>query len=174
VVELYRETGHRPYLELASQWIEQRGHGLIGDSGFGRRYLQDHEPVRRASTEVGHVVRALYLEAGVVDVPAETGDAALLQTSVGRWADIVAAKTYLTGGNRSRHEGESLVTGSSCRRTVLTTVLTTRRARPSRAFSGPGGCCWPPAMPGTRTTWNASCTTDSRAQPPRVERGSST
>jgi hypothetical protein len=64
VVELYRETGHRPYLELASQWIEQRGHGLIGDSGFGRRYLQDHEPVRRASTEVGHVVRALYLEAG--------------------------------------------------------------------------------------------------------------
>lgn len=107
MVELYRETGHRPYLELASQWIEQRGHGLIGDSGFGRRYLQDHEPVRRASTEVGHVVRALYLEAGVVDVRAETGDAALLQTSVGRWGDMVAAKTYLTGGNGSRHEGES-------------------------------------------------------------------
>jgi uncharacterized protein len=45
LVELYRETGHRPYLEQASQWIEQRGHGLIGDSGFGRRYLQDHQPV---------------------------------------------------------------------------------------------------------------------------------
>ena len=36
LVELYRETGHRPYLELASQFIEQRGRGLVGDSGFGR------------------------------------------------------------------------------------------------------------------------------------------
>jgi hypothetical protein len=107
LAELYRETGHRPYLELASQWIEQRGHGLIGSSGFGLRYLQDHEPVRETSTEVGHVVRALYLEAGVADVAAETGDAALLRTSVTRWADMIAAKTYLTGGNGSRHEGES-------------------------------------------------------------------
>jgi hypothetical protein len=107
LVELYRETGHRPYLELASQFIEKRGHGLVGDSGFGRRYLQDHEPVRQATTEVGHVVRALYLDAGVADVAAETGDTALLDTSVARWADMIAAKTYLTGGNGSRHEGES-------------------------------------------------------------------
>jgi DUF1680 family protein len=107
LVELYRETGHRPYLELAGQWIEQRGHGTVGDSGFGRRYLQDHEPVRQTTTEVGHVVRALYLDAGVADVAAETGDAELLASSATRWADMVAAKTYLTGGNGSRHEGES-------------------------------------------------------------------
>jgi uncharacterized protein len=107
LAELYRETGHEPYLRLASQFIEQRGHGLIGDSGFGRRYLQDHEPVRDTVTEVGHVVRALYLDTGVADVAAETGDAALLQSSLTRWADMVAAKTYLTGGNGSRHEGES-------------------------------------------------------------------
>jgi uncharacterized protein len=107
LVELYRETGHRPYLDLASQWIEQRGHGRIGDSGFGSRYLQDHEPARQTTTEVGHVVRALYLDAGVADVAAETGDAGLLASLVTRWADMVAAKTYLTGGNGSRHEGES-------------------------------------------------------------------
>ncbi len=107
LAELYRETGHRPYLELASQWVEQRGHGLIGSSGFGLRYLQDYEPVREMTTEYGHVVRALYLEAGVVDVAAETSDPALLHTSVTRWADMIAAKTYLTGGNGSRHEGES-------------------------------------------------------------------
>ena len=107
LVELYRETGHAPYLRLASQFIEQRGHGMIGDSGFGRRYLQDHEPVRETTTEAGHVVRALYLEAGVTDVAAEAGDADLLQTSLTRWADMIAAKTYLTGGNGSRHEGES-------------------------------------------------------------------
>ena len=107
LAELYRETGCEPYLRLASQFIEQRGHGLIGDSGLGSRYLQDHEPVRGTVTEVGHVVRALYLDAGVADVAAETGDAALLQSSLTRWADMVAAKTYLTGGNGSRHEGES-------------------------------------------------------------------
>jgi uncharacterized protein len=107
LVELYRETGHRPYLELASQFIEKRGHGLVGDSGFGLRYLQDDQPVRDRTSEVGHVVRALYLEAGVADVAAETGDTALLATSVARWADMIAAKTYLTGGNGSRHEGES-------------------------------------------------------------------
>ena len=107
LAELYRETGHEPYLRLASQFIEQRGHGLIGDSGFGSRYLQDHEPVRDTVTQVGHVVRALYLDAGVADVAVETGDAALLQSSLTRWADMIAAKTYLTGGNGSRHEGES-------------------------------------------------------------------
>jgi DUF1680 family protein len=107
LAELYRETGHAPYLRLASQFIEQRGRGLIGDSGFGHRYLQDHEPVRDTVTEVGHVVRALYLDAGVADVAAETGDAPLLASSLTRWADMVAAKTYLTGGNGSRHEGES-------------------------------------------------------------------
>ncbi len=107
LAELYRETGHEPYLRLASQFIEQRGHGTIGSSGFGLRYLQDHEPVRATTTEVGHVVRALYLEAGVADVAAETGDADLLAASLTRWADMVAAKTYLTGGNGSRHEGES-------------------------------------------------------------------
>ena len=53
------------------------------------------------------MVRALYLEAGVADVAAETGDAALLATSITRWDDMVATKTYLTGGNGSRHEGES-------------------------------------------------------------------
>ncbi len=107
LAELYRETGHEPYLRLASQFIEQRGHGLIGDSGFGHRYLQDHQPVRDTVTQVGHVVRALYLDAGVADVAAETGDTPLLASSLTRWADMVATKTYLTGGNGSRHEGES-------------------------------------------------------------------
>ncbi|HTZ28807.1 MAG TPA: beta-L-arabinofuranosidase domain-containing protein, partial [Streptosporangiaceae bacterium] len=41
LAELYRETGNRAYLDLASQFTEQRGYGLAGDSGMGRRYLQD-------------------------------------------------------------------------------------------------------------------------------------
>jgi uncharacterized protein len=107
LVELYRETGHAPYLRLASQFVEQRGRGLIGDSGFGSRYLQDHLPVRESTEIVGHAVRALYLEAGVVDVAVETGDDELLASSVTRWEDMVTAKTTLTGGVGSRHDGES-------------------------------------------------------------------
>ena len=107
LVELYRETGHAPYLSLASQFVEQRGRGLIGDSGFGSRYLQDHLPVRESTEVVGHAVRALYLEAGVVDVAVETGDDELLASSVTRWQDMVATKSSLTGGVGSRHDGES-------------------------------------------------------------------
>jgi DUF1680 family protein len=107
LAELYRETGNEPYLQLASQFLEQRGHGLIGDTGLGSRYLQDHMPVRQAPTVTGHAVRALYLEAGVVDVATETGDAELLRSSVARWAEMIATRTYLTGGNGSRHSGES-------------------------------------------------------------------
>ena len=107
LVELYRETGHEPYLRLASQFIEQRGYGRIGDSGFGSRYLQDHEPVRESKSIVGHAVRALYLEAGVVDVAVETRDAELLAGSIARWEDMVSGKTCLTGSVGSRHSGES-------------------------------------------------------------------
>ncbi|MBO0804751.1 MAG: glycoside hydrolase family 127 protein, partial [Nocardiopsaceae bacterium] len=109
LVELYRETGATRYLDLARQFVEQRGNGLAagkGKGGMGRRYLQDHLPVRESPTEVGHVVRALYLEAGVTDVAAETGDRELLASSVRRWDDMVATKTYLTGGNGSRHSDE--------------------------------------------------------------------
>jgi hypothetical protein len=106
LAELYRETGTAAYLDLARQFVDQRGRGLAGNSGMGRRYLQDHMPVRASATEVGHVVRALYLEAGVSDVAAETGEQALLDSSRRRWDDMVTAKTYLTGGNGSRHADE--------------------------------------------------------------------
>ena len=89
------------------QFVEQRGHGLIGDSGFGSRYLQDHLPVREANQLSGHAVRALYLEAGVVDLATETGDVELLAGSAVRWDDMVSAKTCLTGSVGSRHSGES-------------------------------------------------------------------
>jgi DUF1680 family protein len=106
LVELYRETGRTDYLDLARQFVDQRGSGLVGDSGMGRRYLQDHLPVRAAPTPVGHVVRQLYLDAGVADVAAETLDKGLLESSVRRWEDMIATKTYLTGGNGSRHSDE--------------------------------------------------------------------
>lgn len=106
LVELYRVTGERNYLTLAEKLVNERGKGHI-TKGRGSRYLQDHLPVREADTHVGHAVRALYLEAGIVDVYLETGDESLLECSVRRWDDMVAAKTYLTGGVGSRHAQEA-------------------------------------------------------------------
>jgi uncharacterized protein len=117
LVELYRHTGRRPYLDLAARMIDLRGHRMldrknqasdISDRGFGLQYFQDHEPVRTATAATGHAVRQLYLEAGVVDVAVETGDAELLAASERIWDDLFASKTYLTGAHGSRHRDEAI------------------------------------------------------------------
>ena len=52
-------------------------------------------------------MRQLYLDCGVVDVATELGDAALLDAVVRHWRDMLATRTYLTGGVGSRHRDES-------------------------------------------------------------------
>ncbi|MGH3877923.1 MAG: glycoside hydrolase family 127 protein [Actinophytocola sp.] len=107
LVELYRVTGHRPYLDQAKRFVDLRGHGLLNGEHFGSMYLQDHVPVRRAETVAGHVVRQLYLLAGVVDVAVETHDDELLTAARRLWTDAYGAKTYLTGAQGSRHRDEA-------------------------------------------------------------------
>jgi uncharacterized protein len=108
LVELYRQTGERRYLELADTLTSRRGFGTFAGGRFDLEYYQDAEPVREARSIVGHAVRALYLAAGVTDIYAETGDEALLESMLGQWDDLTGAKTYLTGGIGSRHHGESI------------------------------------------------------------------
>jgi len=107
LVELYRVTGERRYLELAAALVERRGQGHLNANERGAVYSQDHVPVRDATTLEGHAVRALYLMAGVTDVAVETGDAELLDVAVRLWDDTAETKTYVTGGLGSRHEHES-------------------------------------------------------------------
>ncbi|GAA0259906.1 glycoside hydrolase family 127 protein [Cryptosporangium japonicum] len=108
LVELYRVTGHRPYLDLAARFVDLRGRGLLGDEPrFGARYYQDHEPVRDADEVTGHAVRQLYLLAGVVDVAVETEDASLLKAATRLWESAFDTKTYLTGAHGSRHRDEA-------------------------------------------------------------------
>ncbi|WP_020576548.1 glycoside hydrolase family 127 protein [Actinopolymorpha alba] len=107
LVELFRLTGEQSYLELAKRHVDDRGRGLAGHSRRGSEYFQDHAPVRDAPIIVGHAVRALYLEAGIVDVYLETGDESLLAASERRWDDMVAARTALTGGHGTRLLGEA-------------------------------------------------------------------
>jgi DUF1680 family protein len=107
LVELYRTTGHRPYLELARRFVDLRGHGLLGEDRLGSQYYQDHQPVREATEATGHAVRQLYLLAGVVDVATESGDVALLAAAERLWESAFATKTYLTGAHGSRHRDEA-------------------------------------------------------------------
>jgi DUF1680 family protein len=107
LVELYRVTGHRPYLDSARRFLDLRGHGLLNSERFGPAYLLDHLPVRQAETVTGHVVRQLYLLAGMVDVAVETHDGELLDAAHRLWDDAFGAKTYITGAQGSRHRDEA-------------------------------------------------------------------
>jgi DUF1680 family protein len=107
LVELYRETGHRPYLDLAGRFVELRGRGLLDEDRMGRAYYQDHLPVRAAQEVTGHAVRQLYLLAGVVDVAVETGDRSLLAAAERLWDSAFQTRTYLTGAHGSRHRDEA-------------------------------------------------------------------
>lgn len=107
LVELYRDTGHRGYLELARGFIDRRGYRSLPLQRFTSTYFQDDTPLREANTVVGHAVRALYLNAGAADVAAETDDDALRRALETQWRSMVDTKVYLTGGVGSRWEGES-------------------------------------------------------------------
>jgi DUF1680 family protein len=107
LVELYRVTGEDRWLRLASHLIEGRGQGLLGAGRFGPAYWQDHAPVRTAPTVAGHAVRQLYLDSGAVDVAVELGDDDLLEAVIRRRRDMVATRSYITGGIGSRHRDEA-------------------------------------------------------------------
>lgn len=107
LVELYRVTGRPEHLELARYFVEARGHDLTDPTGERSAYYSDHVPVREATTVDGHAVRALYLQAGVVDLAVETRDTELLARSAAVWDAMIEAKTYLTGGAGSRWEDEA-------------------------------------------------------------------
>lgn len=110
LVELYRETGERAYLELARHFVLARGHRTISGHGRQPSYFSDRVPAEEATHVEGHAVRALYFASGVADVALElpAQDAARLEEAQRRvWDDMVATRTYLTGGFGSRWDGES-------------------------------------------------------------------
>ncbi|MCD0447043.1 glycoside hydrolase family 127 protein [Glycomyces sp. A-F 0318] len=107
LVELYRHTGERRYLDLAARMIDLRGRGLLKAGHLGASYFQDHEPVREARAVAGHAVRQLYLNAGATDVYLETGDRTLLEAMHAQWDSAHRRKMYLTGAFGSRHRDEA-------------------------------------------------------------------
>lgn len=102
LVELYRTTHDRKYLELAGHLIDLRSE-VTG----GTDQNQDRIPFRAQTRATGHAVRANYLYAGVADVYMETGDSTLLKPLNLIWKDVVHRKMYVTGGCGALYDGVS-------------------------------------------------------------------
>lgn len=102
LVELYRETGERKYLELAEFLLDCRGKGLAG----GDVHHIDHRPFRELTEIEGHAVRALYLNCGATDIFMETGEEALRRTLERLWHNFAERRMFVTGGAGARYAWE--------------------------------------------------------------------
>ena len=91
LVRLYRATGEKKYLDLASFFLDIRGPN-------GEQYNQAHKKPVDQSEAVGHSVRATYMYSGMADIAAIEKDTAYLNAITKIWDDIVHTKMYVTGG----------------------------------------------------------------------------
>ncbi|MGB5437000.1 MAG: beta-L-arabinofuranosidase domain-containing protein [Maribacter sp.] len=112
LVELYRTTNDKKYLELAEQFINLRGSYDIVDDDTTEGYpigdmVQERVPLREETEAVGHAVLALYYYAGAADVYAETGEKALIDALDRLWNDVTHKKMYVTGAIGQTHYGRS-------------------------------------------------------------------
>jgi DUF1680 family protein len=107
LVELARHTGLEDLLHLAQEQVERRGHGRLPKDRFSSEYFGDHLPFREADEATGHAVRQIYFATGLVDLHLEDGDPEKLAAAVRLWDSAYSRKTYVTGGQGSRHTDES-------------------------------------------------------------------
>jgi len=100
LIELYRTTRDRRYLELAGIFVDNRGSSPGGGThrNGGTDQTQDRVPLRAETQAVGHAVTGMYLYCGAADVYAETGDAKLLAALERIWTDVTARRMDITGG----------------------------------------------------------------------------
>lgn len=102
ILELYRVTGERRYLELAKKFFQLRTQITDGTDDN-----QDRIPFSQQTEAVGHAVRANYLYAGAADLFMETGDESLLKPLELIWTNVTQKKMYITGGCGALYDGAS-------------------------------------------------------------------
>ncbi len=101
VMELYRTTGERRYLDLANRFITGRGHQR------GKTQNQNDTKLRVEHRAVGHAVLGPVLYIGAADYAAEANDQELIQALKYIWDDIYTRKASFTGGIGNVHRGGS-------------------------------------------------------------------
>lgn len=112
LVELYRTTEEKKYLELAEQFINLRGSYEIVEDSTTEGYpigdmVQERVPLREETEAAGHAVLALYYYAGAADVYAETGEKELIDALDRLWDNVTHKKMYVTGAVGQTHYGRS-------------------------------------------------------------------
>jgi DUF1680 family protein len=112
LVKLYRLTGDRRRLALASYFIDERARQphYFTEEAIARgddpanfwaktyEYNQSHIPVREQTKMVGHAVRAMYMASAMADLAFELGDESLKRACEALWRDVTTAQMYVTGG----------------------------------------------------------------------------
>ena len=114
LVELYRLTGEKKYLQCAQLIVDRRGENPKKQSmsnykpGFeGSDIIQDRVPLRKSSEIVGHNVFFTYLYTGASDLLAESGEDEL-ESAINRlWTDMTQRKMFVHGGVSAIPQGLS-------------------------------------------------------------------
>lgn len=102
LIEMYRTTGDKKYLDLAELAVSLRDSVKDGmDDNQDRIPLKEHEKI------LGHAVRANYLYAGVADLYLEDGNDSYLSMLDKVWRNLVDQKLYITGGCGALYNGTS-------------------------------------------------------------------
>jgi DUF1680 family protein len=105
LIELYRTTGNKRYVELAGYILNGDARWTIKPSSIV--YMFCGIPFTRRTKLEGHAVRAMYACCGATDYYLETGDSAYWKTLNTLWEDLVEHQLYITGGVGARAEGEA-------------------------------------------------------------------
>jgi DUF1680 family protein len=107
MVELYRTTGDRRYLDFAGYLLSgvERERLKLRDREIN--YMFSGIPFTSRTEFVGHAVRAMYAASGATDYYLETGNAAYRRTLEILWRDMPDHKLYITGAVGSRAQGEA-------------------------------------------------------------------
>jgi len=105
LIELYRTTGSKRYLDLAGYILQ--GDPRVPLTPRQITYMFCGIPFPTRTKLEGHAVRAMYACCGATDYYLETGDPAYWKALNVLWSDLSAHQLYVTGGVGARSDGES-------------------------------------------------------------------